>query len=175
MAYSDNARWADPLAAFTTSVCDSQDLMLDHNQPPSTPPAAANELLPRFILGQEVFILDSGGSELTGLTTYLVLSNHEKDGAGRFLYHLMPSQEVVFRAAEKRLLEVNFPLGVQVKRANDTVCSIVTRRYVVEEKRVYDLRNELGTCVKGVREEELRLTDQGSFPFVTKMDREADA
>ena len=111
---------------------------------------------------------------MTGLTTYLVLSNHEEDGAGRFLYRLMPSQEVVFRAAEKRLLEVNFPLGVQVKRTNDTICSIVTRRYVVEEERVYDLRNELGTYVKGVREEELRLTDQGSFPFVTKMEREAD-
>jgi hypothetical protein len=172
MAYSDSAQWDDPLAAFTTGVCDPQDIMFKDDQFLTTPPPTSEEPPPRFILGQEVFILDSGGSELTGLTTYLILSNHEKDAAGRFLYRLMPSQEVVFRAAETRLLEVTFPLGVQVKRKKDLICSVVTRRYVVGGGRVYDLRNELGETVKAVKEEELRLSDRGKFDFITKLGRE---
>lgn len=173
MAYPDSARWADPMAAFTTGVCDPQDIMFDDKQHPPTPPPSLDES-PRFILGQEVFILDSGGSELTGLTTYLILSNHEKDAAGCFLYRLMPSQEVVFRAAETRLLEVNLPLGMRVKKADASICSIVTRRYVIQDERVYDVRDELGKIWKGVKEKELRLSDQGSFRFVKIMDGDKD-
>lgn len=165
---------ANPMAAFTNDICDPQNLMLNNGEVTLTPPPIFDGLPPRFILGQEVFILDSSGTEPTGLTTYLVLSNHEKDAAGRFLYRLMPSQEIVFRAAETRLLEVKFPLGAQVKRTNDAVCSVVTRRYVVRGRRVYDLKDELERCMKEVKEEELSLSIQGSFAFVTQMQREAE-
>lgn len=172
MAYSDSNQRDDPLAAFTTGVCDPQDIMLKDDQFFTAPSPSPEESLARFILGQEVFILDSGGSELTGLTTYLILSNHEKDATGRFLYRLMPSQEVVFRAAETRLLEVTFPLGVQVKRKGGLINSVVTRRYVVGGERLYDLKYELGEIVKGVKEEELSLSHRGRFKFVTELGRE---
>jgi hypothetical protein len=158
------------MTGSTNGVCDPKDLMLDHDHPPVTPPSQFDKPPPRFALGAEVFILDSNGTDPTGLTTYVVLSNHEKAGAGHFLYRLMPSQEVVFRAAETRLLEVNFPMGAQVKRKNDTLCSVITRRYVVNGERVYDLRDELGRYGKGIKEKELSLSDQGKFPFVIQME-----
>ena len=158
------------MSGFTNGVCNPHDLMLDHNHSPVAPPSAFDESLPRFILGAEVFILDSNGTDPTGLTTYVVLSNHEKDGAGHFLYRLMPSQEVVFRAAETRLLAVNLAMGQQVKRTNDTLCSVITRRYVIDRERVYDLRDEQGRHGKGIKEKELSLSDQGKFPFVFQME-----
>lgn len=159
--------WEDPISAFTHY--DSQDPFLNLEQ--TIPPPGPQEPPPRFVLGQEVFIVDSSGNDPTGLATYMVLTNHEKDAEGKILYRVMPSQEVVFRAAETRLLEVSFPLGAQVCRKGDTVCSVVTKRYVAKGERIYDLKDELGMTVMGVREEELQLKDTGNFPFVTKFDQ----
>ncbi len=165
-----NVQWADPVATFTNLVCNPQDLLLNNEQtPPRTPPTQPLEVPPRFVLGQEVFILDRSGTDPTGLTTYLVLRNDEKDIAGQYLYRLMPSQEIVFRAAETRLLEVNFPMGAQVRRTNDAIGSVITRRYVEKGERLYDLRDEQGRSMKGVNEAELVLHNGGRFPFVVQM------
>ena len=171
MELSKSIQWSDSKFAFSKQACDPQDLTLRNKQVPMTPPPAPFELPPRFVLGQEVFILDSNGTDPTGLTTYLVLSNHEKDHAGQSLYRLMPSQEIVFRAAEKRLLEVSFSLGAQVRRRNETIGFIVTRRYVEEGARLYDLRDEQGRCLKGVKEAELVMSSGGMFSFATQMDQ----
>ena len=87
------------------------------------------------------------------------------------MYRLMPSQEIVFRAAETRLLEVNFPMGAQVKRKNDAIGSVITRRYVEKGVRLYDLRDEQGRSTERVNEAELVLHNGGMFPFVVQMNQ----
>jgi hypothetical protein len=170
MTTPKHVQWEDSLLEFTH--CDPQTLFLDQERPtPMTPALELQDPPPRFVLGQGVFIVDSSGNDPTGLTTYMVLTNHEKDATGKILYRLMPSQNVVFRAAETRLLEVNFPLGAQVSRQGDAVCSVVTRRCVVKGERLYDLKDELGRTLTRVKEEELGLKESGNFPFVTQLDQ----
>ena len=117
-----------------------------------------------------MFLVDLSQSDPTGLTTYVVTSNHEIDiNTGQRHYRIYPLPSGPFRAAEYRLVEVGYCLGAEViKPPFDALPSIVIKRYVREGLRFYDLKDAAGVTTQNVAEWELQPHTGGEFPFVNE-------
>lgn len=156
-----------------------QDDALETSSDHVNPPLAVN-VHPYGVL-QEVHMLDSLGTELSGLNTYIILSNSREavddSLATDFLkptngatdpdpiYRLRPDVSAVFRARHDRLLPVGLPLGAEVQVKGKITSGVVARRTVQGRQRQYDVMDEHGVIHKDLAEELLESHEGGTFSF----------
>lgn len=124
---------------------------------------------PNYKLGQEVHLLDTSRNEVTGLSTYIVISNDERDTTtDETIYRVKPSLKTSFRVSESRILDVGYSLGTEVKQNEKSTPAIIIRRFVRNGQRTYDLKDSNGQEVLNVQEQELVFNQGGKFDFVQK-------